>query len=63
MPPPPTCTVYVYVGGGRIELHNLHGGKAIDPSKFTTNSLPGVGFGGKTCGVHVTVVALGHKIG
>ena len=53
----------VWGGGGRIEPHNLQGGNTTDLSKSTTNSLPGVGFGGKTCGVHVAVVALGHKIG
>ena len=46
----------VWGGGGRIEPHNLQGGNTTDLSKSTTNSLPGVGFGGKTCGVHVAVV-------
>ena len=55
--------VCVWGGGGRIEPRNLQGGNTTDLSKSTTNSLPGVGFGGKTCGVHVAVVALGHKIG
>ena len=39
-------------GGGRIELHNLQGAKAIDPSESTTNSLPGVGFGQDLWWVH-----------